>query len=342
MKADRKDSTPIAEPSSSARRACDEDDCRQTHGSIRPRTLEFERERNAMNVGFVGLGTMGLAMAANILRGGHRVRGYDRSGSAVQAHVGHGGLGTTSVAEACNGAEMLITMLPDGKTVRNALFEADALTGLVPGALVIDMSTSHPLDTDSLRADVEALGFRFIDAPVGRTPAEAITGDLLILAGGKAADIERARAVFECMGESVIDCGGPGKGARMKIVNNTMTTVLNVLTAEAVALAEAIGLDRDLTVETLRGTAAGKGLMHSNFYKKAFQGDFSPAFMVDLARKDLGIALDLAGRNGLPMAVAQGADKVYERAQQDRLGQMDWTVVYRMLRECRHDRRPAD
>jgi 4-hydroxybutyrate dehydrogenase/sulfolactaldehyde 3-reductase len=286
-----------------------------------------------MKVGFVGLGTMGLAMAANILRGGHKVRGYDRSAEAVDAHAGNGGIPAASVAEAFDGAEMVITMLPDGKATRKALFEDSALSGLKPGALVIDMTTSHPMDTDSLRADVEGMGFHFIDAPVGRTPAEAITGDLLILAGGKPEDIESARAVLECMGETVIDCGGPGKGARMKIINNTMTTVLNVLTAEAVALAEAVGLDRDLTVETLRGTAAGKGLMHSNFYKKAFQGDFSPAFMVDLARKDLGIALDLAGQSGLPMAVAEGADTVYERAQQNTLGQMDWTVVYRMLRE---------
>lgn len=294
-----------------------------------------------MKIGFVGLGTMGLAMAANILRGGHEVRGYDRSESAVEAHIGNGGLGATSAVEACAGAETVITMLPDGKAARNALFDGGALDGLVPGALVIDMTTSHPLDTDSLRADVEASGHRFIDAPVGRTPAEAITGDLLILAGGTADDIERARAVFECMGETVIDCGGPGKGARMKIINNTMTTVLNVLTAEAVSLAEAIGLDRKLTVETLRGTAAGKGLMHSNFYKKAFQGDFSPAFMVDLARKDLGIALDLAGRSGLPMAVARGADMVYERAQRNTLGQMDWTVVYRMLKESEPEGKPA-
>lgn len=286
-----------------------------------------------MKVGFIGLGTMGLAMAANVLRGGHTVRGYDRSEAAVSAHIANGGFGATTTADACDGAEIVITMLPDGKTVRKALMDGGALDGLLPGALVVDMTTSHPFDTDGLRTDVEALGFRFIDAPVGRTPAEAITGDLLILAGGRADDIESASAVLGCMGETVIDCGGPGKGARMKIVNNTMTTVLNVLTAEAVALAEAIGLDRELTVETLRGTAAGKGLMHSNFYKKAFQGDFSPAFMVDLARKDLGIALDLAGKSRLPMAVAQGADTVYERAQQNTLGQMDWTVVYRMLRE---------
>lgn len=289
-----------------------------------------------MKVGFVGLGTMGLAMAANVVRGGHRVQGFDRDMSAVAAHVTNGGCAAGTVAEACAGCDIVITMLPDGRTVRKSLFDDAALQGLSPGALVIDMTTSHPMDTDSLRADVVAKGFRFIDAPVGRTPAEAITGDLLILAGGEAPDIERARPVFECIGETVIDCGGPGKGARMKIINNTMTTVLNVLTAEAVALAEAVGLDRALTVETLRGTAAGRGLMHSNFYKKAFQGDFSPAFMVDLARKDLGIALDLAEKARLPLAVARGADTVYARAQEESLGKMDWTVVYRMLsRGCK-------
>ena len=92
-----------------------------------------------MKVGFVGLGTMGLAMAANILRGGHEVRGYDRSAAAVDAHAGNGGIPAASVAEACDGAEMVITMLPDGKATRKALFEDDALSGLKSDALVIDM-----------------------------------------------------------------------------------------------------------------------------------------------------------------------------------------------------------
>ena len=287
-----------------------------------------------MKVGFVGLGTMGLAMAANVLKGGHEVRGFDRSAAAVAAHVANGGYGAVSPADAAEGCAVVVMMLPDGKAVRSALMGEDgAASSLAPGSLIVDMTTSHPADSDALRDELGAMGVRFVDAPVGRTAAEAVTGQLLILAGGSEEDIEAARPIFDCMGEQVVDCGGPGRGARMKIINNTMTTVLNVLTAEAVVLAEAVGLDRGLTVETLRGTAAGKGLMHSNFYKKAFRGDFSPLFMVDLARKDLGIALDLAERAGLPLSVARGADSVYAEAQTGARGQMDWTVVYAMLKE---------
>ncbi len=286
------------------------------------------------NVAFIGLGTMGLAMARNIIEGGHRVAGYDTDPDAVANHVANGGSAASSPANTADGAEVIITMLPVGEVVKRVLFDASGVVETAGVAsLVIDMSTINPIDTDEIRDGLAAKEIRMIDAPVGRTSEQAKTGNLLIMAGGSAADIEEAQPVFECMGDTVVDCGGPGMGARMKIINNLMSTVLNVLTAEALTLAESSGLDRNLAIEVMSGTAAGLGHMSTTYPAKVLKNDISPAFMIDLAKKDLGIAITLSETLGVPLALAGMAEAVYANAHDEGRGAQDWTALYEMLRQ---------
>ena len=286
------------------------------------------------NVAFIGLGTMGLAMARNIIEGGHRVAGYDTDPDAVANHVANGGSAASSPANTADGAEVIITMLPVGEVVKRVLFDASGVVETAGVAsLVIDMSTINPIDTDEIRDGLAAQEIRMIDAPVGRTSEQAKTGNLLIMAGGSAADIEEAQPVFECMGDTVVDCGGPGMGARMKIINNLMSTVLNVLTAEALTLAESSGLDRNLAIEVMSGTAAGLGHMSTTYPAKVLKNDISPAFMIDLAKKDLGIAITLSETLGVPLALAGMAEAVYANAHDEGRGAQDWTALYEMLRQ---------
>lgn len=286
------------------------------------------------SVGFIGLGTMGLSMARNIVEAGHRSVGFDTAAGAVANHVANGGIAASSPAEAADGADVVITMLPIGDVVKSVLFDASGVTETAgPGSLVIDMSTINPSETDQIRDALSAKDIRMIDAPVGRTSEQARTGNLLIMAGGDSADIEEARPILECMGDTIVDCGGPGMGARMKIINNLMSTVLNVLTAEVLTLAEATGLDRDLAIEVMGGTAAGLGHMSTTYPARVLKDDLSPAFMIDLAKKDLGIALAVSRQLGVPLALAGGAEAVYSDAQADGRGAQDWTAVYAMLRE---------
>ena len=287
-----------------------------------------------VNVGFIGLGTMGLPMARNIVRQGHQVTGYDMSAEARANHIANGGAEASTAAEAAADAEVLVTMLPTGDIVRSALFgDKGAVEQLPENALVIDMSTINPLESDAIRQDLEARGFRMVEAPVGRTSVQAVTGNALFMAGGTAADLEQARPILDCMGDLIIDCGGPGLGIRMKVVNNLMSTVLNVLTAEVLTLAEGTGLDRDLAIEVMSGTAAGQGHMSTTYPVRVLKGDLSPAFMIDLAKKDLGIALDLSTDLDIPLTLARTADQTYEAAQTDGRGAQDWTAIYAMLRE---------
>ena len=285
-------------------------------------------------VGFIGLGVMGIPMTRNIIKGGHTVRGFDLNEAARAQHQADGGVAVASAAQAAQGADLLITMLPNGAIVRDALLGADgALQAMSANALHIDMSTIHPLECDEIRQALSERGHQSMDAPVGRTSVQAIDGTLLVMAGGTAEQIERARPVLMCMGDTLVDCGGPGMGARMKIINNLMSTVLNALTAEALTLADSLGLNRDLAITVMSGTAAGRGHMTTTYPGKVLSNDLSPVFMIDLARKDLGIALALGEQTGVSQTLAAAAALVYEQAQANDRGTQDWTALYAMLRK---------
>jgi 4-hydroxybutyrate dehydrogenase/sulfolactaldehyde 3-reductase len=283
-------------------------------------------------VAFIGLGLMGLSMARNIMKAGHTVVGFDRKASQMQLHVANGGEIADSAALATAGADFVITMLPVGSIVTSAIFgEQGIAETLADDAIFIDMSTIHPLESDDIREELKRRGKTMIDAPVGRTSVEAAIGKCLIMAGGIADSLLQARPIFECMGDTIIDCGGTGTGIRMKIVNNFMTTALNALSAECLTLSDKVGLNRDLAIEVMSGTAAIKSHMLTTYPAKVLKNDLSPAFAIDLANKDLLISLDLGKRYGINMAMGQAASTVYKEAQDMGLGNQDWTSLYAML-----------
>ncbi|TLP47009.1 sulfolactaldehyde 3-reductase [Cohaesibacter sp. CAU 1516] len=285
-------------------------------------------------VGFIGLGQMGAAMAANLIKGGHDLNLYDINADAVAALAAKGGKACDRVAAVAEGADFVITMLPNGALVRSVLLgEEGVVAALKKDALVIDMSTIHPLETDGLIADLAAKGIEMMEAPVGRTSDHAIAGTLLILAGGTKAQIERAQPLFDLMGAETVDAGGPGKGIRVKIINNYMSIALNALSAEAIALAEKIGLDFDTAMAVMSGTPAGKGHFTTSWPNKVLKGDLSPAFMIDLAHKDLGIALDLANQVGVPMPMGAASRELYNMSRIAGRGRQDWTAVLEQLRD---------
>jgi 4-hydroxybutyrate dehydrogenase/sulfolactaldehyde 3-reductase len=287
-----------------------------------------------MNVGFIGLGTMGLGMARNVVGGGHTVIGYDTNAEAVEQHVRNGGRAASSAGEAAREVDLLITMLPNGAIVEDVLFGSGAaVDNLKAGALVVDMSTIHPLETDRIRQRLAERGHSMVDAPLGRTSRDAVAGTSLIMAGGTPGDLETCRPVFECIGDTIIDCGGPGTGSRVKIVNNFMTTTLNVLTAETLRLAESIGLDLDTAIEVMSGTPAVRSHMTTTYPAKVLKGDLTPAFMIDLAKKDLDIAIDLAANQGVPLTMGEAAVQAYRKAQADGRGRQDWTALFDLLRK---------
>ena len=275
-------------------------------------------------IAFIGLGQMGSPMASNLLQQGHQLCVFDVNTEAVQHLVDKGATPAANPAQAAKGAEFIITMLPNGDLVRHVLFgENGVCESLSSDALVIDMSTIHPLQTDKLIADMQARGFSMMDVPVGRTSANAITGT---------EQVERATPILMAMGSELINAGGPGMGIRVKLINNYMSIALNALSAEAAVLCEALNLPFDVAVKVMSGTAAGKGHFTTSWPNKVLSGDLSPAFMIDLAHKDLGIALDVANQLHVPMPLGAASREVYSQARAAGRGRQDWSAILEQVR----------
>ncbi|HGH3374197.1 TPA: sulfolactaldehyde 3-reductase [Kluyvera cryocrescens] len=284
-------------------------------------------------IAFIGLGQMGAPMASNLLQQGHSLQVYDVNPQAVAALKTKGAQAASTPAQAARDAEFVITMLPNGDLVRSVLFgEQGVCEGLSPEALVIDMSTIHPLQTDRLIADMHQRGFSMMDVPVGRTSDNAISGTLLLLAGGTQEQVQRATPILMAMGNELINAGGPGMGIRVKLINNYMSIALNALSAEAATLCEALGLDLAVALKVMSGTAAGKGHFTTTWPNKVLKGDLSPAFMIDLAHKDLGIALDVANQLHVPMPLGAASREVYNQARAAGRGREDWSAILEQVR----------
>ncbi|EPJ5580711.1 sulfolactaldehyde 3-reductase [Citrobacter farmeri] len=284
-------------------------------------------------IAFIGLGQMGAPMASNLLKQGHQLSVFDVDADAVQRLVEKGAQPARSPAQAAEGAEFVITMLPNGDLVRRVLLgEEGVCESLSPQALVIDMSTIHPLQTDKLIAELHAKGFAMMDVPVGRTSDHAVAGTLLLLAGGTPDQVEHATPVLMAMGNELINAGGPGMGIRVKLINNYMSIALNALSAEAAVLCEALGLSFDVALQVMSGTPAGKGHFTTSWPNKVLKGDLSPAFMIDLAHKDLGIALDVANQLHVPVPLGAASREVYNQARAAGRGREDWTAILEQVR----------
>ncbi len=290
-------------------------------------------------IGFIGLGAMGLCMARNLLLSDHKVIGFDFSKVAMDSHLENGGEIANSAAEASAEANFAITMLPNGDAVKQAVLGPSGVAEKLPkDSLFVDMSTIHPLETDQIRQDLRDQSISMVDAPVGRTSVEAELGKSLFMIGAEKCDFDAVQPILACMGDTFIDCGGPGTGSRMKIVNNLMTTSLNVLTAQVLTFSNATGLDQSVALEVMGGTAAGRGHMSTTYPSKVLRGDLEPAFMIDLAKKDLDIAINFSETLGVPISLATQAEKIYTDAQADGRGRQDWTAIFDMLQKQQHSK----
>ena len=285
-------------------------------------------------VGFIGIGVMGMPMARNVMRGGHQVRAFDIDEGALTTISEKGAEVATSARQAAEGAEFVITMLPTGDHVAAAVLGSDgAAEGLGQDAILIDMSTGLPATFDKTAQEVESQGRVVIDAPVGRTSKNAEDGTLLIMVGGAAEVVELVHPLLACMGDTIIHCGARGAGIRTKLVNNYLSIVSNVLVAETLAIAEGAGLDRDTVIEVLMGTTAGQGHLGTTYPTKVLAGDLEPGFMVDLARKDLGLALRMSTDSDTSHVLGTAAQPFYDAAHDRGMGRRDWTAMYHLVRE---------
>ena len=282
-------------------------------------------------IGFVGLGTMGGPMARNILRGGHAVRGFDMNPAAVAAHVEAGGTAAASPQAAAEGADVVITMLPDGPDVERAVLgESGVLAGLKPGAVYIDMSTIDPAVTRRVGEAVAAKGALMVDSPVGKTADHAIAGTLTLMVGGDPEVIARVRPILDLMGKDFFHCGPLGMGEAMKLTNNFLAATLMAVSVEALVTGTKAGLSLDLMMDVMRTTMAWNNQLGVSLPKKALAGDFSLGFMVKLAQKDQRLAVGMAEALGSKTPVGRAALDSLAEAASAGLAELDVSALMKL------------
>lgn len=267
---------------------------------------------------FVGLGTMGLPMASNIVRAGFDVRGFDTHAPAVAALVQAGGRPADNAAGAAAIADVIITMLPDDSSVLKVLkTDGRLLAAARPGTLVIEMSTTSPTTKIELAAIARARGVDFIECPVGKTMEHAIAGTLTLMVGGEAALIDRARPVLAAMGNELHVCGGVGAGSTIKLINNALVACINAASLEALVAGSKANLDIATMIGVFKTTMAWNNALAMGLPKKALRRDFKPGFMTRLAHKDVGLALSMAKELKVPMTQGEAAYAILDEALQD-------------------------
>ncbi len=279
-------------------------------------------------VGVVGLGAMGLPMALT-LTGVRSVRAYDVVPAARDRAAAAGVPVADSVADLAQTCRVVVLSLPSVETVEQVVEE---IATSAPGRLVLDTSTVGPEDSRRIGAAALELGTTYLDTPILGRPD--LVGAWTVPMGGPATAYVAVADVFEPLAKKVVHVGAVGAAATLKVANNLMFSAINAVTAEALLLAKAAGLDPGIFVDTVvdSGAATVSGLFRS-IAPRAVEGDFSPTFSLELVRKDNDLAVQLAASLGLELSVGLAARELHDRAVVAGHGAKDSIAVLRVLEE---------
>jgi 3-hydroxyisobutyrate dehydrogenase len=289
-----------------------------------------------MRVGFVGLGMMGSRMVANLLRAGHEVVVHDVSRETARPLEARGARWAASPTEAARGAQFVLTSLPGPREVEAVVLgEQGILQGAAAGTVYIDLSTSSPVLARRIYSELGKRGIRALDAPVSGGPWGAEAGSLIIIVGGDEEAFCSARPVLEVLGESVTYVGASGSGQVAKLVNNMISLCADQVMAEAFSLGVKAGVRPEKLLEVIQGSGYGKGISLSRMLPEVvFRGDFDNArFALSLARKDLGLATELARDYSVPMPLASVAEQGLVEAMNRGLGDKDCSAHFLLQEE---------
>lgn len=273
-------------------------------------------------------------MATNLLRKGFALIVHDIVPESVSALVRHGAKAASSVAELARSSETVFTVLPTHVEVEQVLLGPEGVVASAhPGTLVVEMSTIAPASTDRLAAAHEEAGMRFVDAPIGRLASHADRGECLFMVGGDDADCDAIEPMLAAMGTDIHRCGPTGSGIRTKLVNNYLAITSCQMNAEALTLMQAFGLDLDRSLEVIHGTTATNGQLRMNYATKVLADDIEPGFQIDLAHKDLSLALEAAGAERVPMTLGAAARESLNLARAGGFGGKDFSALLDALCE---------
>lgn len=282
-------------------------------------------------VAILGLGIMGSGMAGRLLSEGFPVSVFNRNPEKSQPFAARGAAVANSPGEAAARADVILSMVSDDPASREVWLGSNgALRGAGRGALLIESSTLSVDWVKRLAAEAEKQGCDFLDAPVTGTKPHAESGQLLFLAGGSDQAFERARPLFSVLGRDAIHLGPAGSGALMKLVNNFLAAVHTASFAEALALIDAGGLDREKAISILSEGVPGSPMV-KRVAARIASGDFSPHFLMTLMAKDIGYAIQEGAERHIDLGTARAALGVIQKAIAAGYGEKDFTAVAQAL-----------
>ena len=290
------------------------------------------------HIAFIGLGNMGGPMAANLVKAGHQVKAFDLSQPACQVAREHGVEVAVSVAEATEGAGTVISMLPASKHVESLYLSEDGVLALLAAdALVIDCSTIAPASAQKVAQVARTKGIHMIDAPVSGGTAGAAAGTLTFIVGGPVESLELARPALQAMGKNIFHMGDAGAGQVAKLCNNMALAVIMGVTAEAISLGVAHGLDpkvlsQMMAVSTGRSWATEicnpwPDVLESAPASRGYSGGFGN----DLMLKDLGLAVEAAIGSHATIPLGELARNLYAMNRNQGRGGLDFSSVVKLF-----------
>jgi 3-hydroxyisobutyrate dehydrogenase len=288
-------------------------------------------------IGFIGLGNMGLPMAQNLLKAGHQVTGADLSAAATEKLKASGGSIAAGAAAAAKDADVVITMLPSGKEVRE-IYLGGLIDACKPGTLLIDSSTIDVETARAVAAAAEKKGMLMLDAPVSGGVGGATAGTLTFMCGGSAGAFTRAQPILEKMGKTIVHAGGAGNGQAAKICNNMILGISMIAVSEAFVLAEKLGLDAQKLFD-ISSKSSGQcwsmtsycpvpGPVPASPANRDYQAGFTAAMML----KDLKLSQDAAKAAGAKTELGAAAANLYSRYVESGEARKDFSGIIRFVR----------
>jgi 3-hydroxyisobutyrate dehydrogenase-like beta-hydroxyacid dehydrogenase len=286
----------------------------------------------AERVGFIGLGIMGSRMAANLARAGFELTVWNRTAATAEEWAArHGAAVAASPQALASNSDVVISMVVDGPQVESVLL-GDEGAGQGPGLLCIDMSTIGPAAARRIGKELQDRGVSFMDAPVTGSSPKAEDGTLTIMAGGEQRDFERARPIFEAMGELILHVGPVGQGQLLKVINNAVAAANTAVVAEALIAAARAGADLDALVEVM-GAGSGASAMLELKQGPMRSHDYPTLFKLEHMLKDLRLCLQEAEAAGVRMELVERTAEILADADDRGLGQQDFAALLEAVEE---------
>jgi 2-hydroxy-3-oxopropionate reductase len=281
-------------------------------------------------VGFIGLGIMGKAMAANLIKGGHALFLHSRSG-VPQELTAAGGTACANAKDVAQKAEFVITMVPDTPDVEKVLFGTTGVAeGLSAGKIVIDMSSISPIETKAFAERINKLGCEYVDAPVSGGEVGAKNATLTIMVGASEAAFEKVKPLFELMGKNITLVGGNGAGQTCKVANQIIVALNIEAVAEALLFASKAGADPAKVRQALMGGFASSRVLEVHG-ERMIKRTFDPGFRIELHQKDLNLALANARKMGMSLPNTATAQELFNACQAQGGGKWDHSAMVKAL-----------